>query len=485
MDRPLTDAPGASAAGLPRYLWLAIAALVALTAAVQATGWLNQDVAFLTWAGTRVMDGAVFGRDVLEPNPPLSFIVYLPAALLGQLVGLDLAIRLWLAAVQFVSLALVAKAAPERARLPLVLALGLFVALLLPREYGQREQIALLLCAPWVTGHMAGRRLAVFSGVLAGIGFALKPYFLIALALVFLARRRVRVEEWAIAATGAAYALVLVLFFRPYIAEMTPRTVAVYWALGSGGNLWIQPVAYAVLLGLAGLVWRWSRDALALRLVLAALGFFVGAVLQYKYYVYHFIPTAGFVLMALAVQVGARDPQARRWALLGLGLGGVLLAAWSLPWYRDAEGRNRDLPRLLAEIDRSESFVLIGIHPYPAFPSAIRTRSRFVGQAGANWFLPAVAKVASGEADRPLQPAARMAIAYAVHDLAQRPELVIVDTDWRRHSGLRSASFDGLAWLRRDPAFAGLWAAYAPAGRVGSYALYRRRADGAAERKSH
>ena len=42
----------------------------------------------------------------------------------------------------------------------------------------------------------------VVIGVMAGVGFAIKPHFLIALALVFATRRRIGTEEWAIAATG-------------------------------------------------------------------------------------------------------------------------------------------------------------------------------------------------------------------------------------------------------------------------------------------
>jgi len=67
-----------------------------------------------------------------------------------------------------------------------------------------------------------------------------------------------------------------------------------------------------------------------------------------------------------------------------------------------------------------------------------------------------------------------MAADRAVAELRRRPELVIVNTDWRGHSSLRSRHFDGLAMLQRDPAFRQLWAEYRPAGSIDHFQLFER-----------
>ena len=198
---------------------LVIAVTAAATLAIQYPGYLNHDVAYLTWVADRVMHGAVYGRDVYDINPPLSFLIYVPAALLAQFMGFDPAIRLWTVAVVAVSIASLWQTADKSYRMPVVAALGIFVALAFPREFGQREQFALLLCAPYTAGHTPRRGLAVLNGVMAGIGFALKPYFLIPLALIFLTRRRLRLEEVAIAATGTTYAISIILFFQVYLSH--------------------------------------------------------------------------------------------------------------------------------------------------------------------------------------------------------------------------------------------------------------------------
>ena len=48
---------------------LVIAVTAAATLAIQYPGYLNHDVAYLTWVADRVMHGAVYGRDVYDINP--------------------------------------------------------------------------------------------------------------------------------------------------------------------------------------------------------------------------------------------------------------------------------------------------------------------------------------------------------------------------------------------------------------------------------
>jgi len=90
-------------------------------------------------------------------NPPLAFLIYLPAVWLAKLFGYDLAVKLWRGVLFLASATVLSRTAPDRFRLPLTIALSLFFALGFPREFGQREQIAVLLTASYVAGY-ADRR---------------------------------------------------------------------------------------------------------------------------------------------------------------------------------------------------------------------------------------------------------------------------------------------------------------------------------------
>jgi hypothetical protein len=48
----------------------------------------NTDVSWLLIAGERMLDGQRLYADILETNPPMSVLVYIPAILIGRAMGL-------------------------------------------------------------------------------------------------------------------------------------------------------------------------------------------------------------------------------------------------------------------------------------------------------------------------------------------------------------------------------------------------------------
>ncbi len=453
---------------------LVIAVTAAATLAIQYPGYLNHDVAYLTWVADRVMHGAIYGRDVYDINPPLSFLIYVPAALLAQFMGFDPAIRLWTVAVVAVSIASLWQTADKSYRMPVVAALGIFVALAFPREFGQREQFALLLCAPYTAGHTPRRGLAVLNGVMAGIGFALKPYFLIPLALIFLTRRRLRLEEVAIAATGTTYAISIILFFQVYLTEYLPQTGASYWTHGVNSTSAILQFSFLVP-AFVGFIWWFSapqpgRGGFAM----AALGFTLAVVLHNKGYPYHFIPAFGFLALYLAASLRNSRTLAAWASALFLTVEAFRLSALAIPWVVDVEDRRTTIPALLQEINRSASFWVLTNYNYPAFPTAILTQTPFVGLSSNNNFFSAVAAIEAGMGEGDAEALARLARDQAVKELERKPDLVIVTTQWNKYAALETP-LDGLAWFKRDERFRSQWADYVFAGRVGSFELYRRR----------
>lgn len=455
------------------WIWIAVVA-VGVALALQVPRYPNHDVAFLTWLANFVMGPGQFGVEVLELNPPLSFIIYIPAAAVSHLVGYDWAIKGWISIIFIFSIAMAWQASPREYRIPVCVTLGLFFALAFPREFGQREQISLLLCAPYVTGHMKRRWLGVLSGLMAGVGFALKPHFLVALVLVFLIHRKVRTEEWVIAATGTAYAFALVLFFRPYLFEVMPLASSTYWGVSAALGSERRIIELGALLSLGFIGWCSDRKPLVLRFLAAGVGFAIAAGLQNKFFPYHFVPGWGFLMLAIAAQAaeGSKFSRYSAFALLGFGL--VPLYLTTMVWLDSSRIRSIEIKSLVRAIDGSRSFTVFAVHPYPAFPSALYTSSSYVGFSNSHWVLPAVAKGITGQSDEPTDVAKYWAVQQALIELRRSPEIVVVDPDWRRHTGLRSEAFDGLDWLRNDAEFDALWREYEPVGSAGRFLLYRR-----------
>lgn len=448
---------------------LALAALCCLLMPLYNV--VDYDVAFLTWAADRVLRGAVYGRDILDVNPPLGMLIYMPAALLAALTGFEWGVRLWMLALTLLSTACLWRCAGQSLRLPLAAMLLAFVTLAFPNHYAQREQIVLLLCAPYVAGPAQDRRWGLVSGVMAGVGFLMKPYFLIPLAALIALRRRIGMEENAIIAAGLAYAVILLVFFQPYLREMVPAAATTYWAISYPWTSLASQAAFIVIAALAMASACASQPA-AVAHAVAALGFAAAAVLQQKGFVYHFIPAYGFLALLLTVATF----NARRTVALGavcfLLLEMVVIGRSALHWRaRDFAAELRQVTSALnAEIDGSASYLSFVPEPYAAFPAAIHTPSRYAGIAICPIFIPAVATLSARQ--QVDVTAGRMARDQALRELANKPELVITLNVPYLVDG---RPFDILQWLLQDPRFREAWAHYAADKTVGPFLLYRRR----------
>lgn len=491
---PLGEAPGLQQPNLPRAraearfraftAWLSalgernvnclllIIAAVAVNMALQWHNMINPDVAFLAWTAKQVLGPPVFGVDIFEINPPLAFMLYSPAALVSPLFGMDLALKLWISALVGLSILCLWNTADRSLRMGVACVLALFATLALPDAFGQRESLAFLLCAPYVAGIAQTRRWGLLSGVMAGVGFSIKPYFLIPLVLVFATRRRLHTEEYAIAATGLLYAASILVFFQPYLFGFLPFAIPSYAAVYvATGNSWqmMGLIALAVLpLGLAGAAQPAARGYL-----MATLGFLIAAIIQNKGFTYHLIAPWGFMtLFQLARMYNAQTFTAVLASLFlcaSLAFFGRALAQW----YLDEGKAQATLAMLLPEIDTSSRFLVLNFASFPAFPAALETRSDYVGKSFWPIYLAPALRMTLGQMEDDGGRSMRLALDQALSELARRPDMVIVPVNPRAVRG--QVSRDVLSLLSRHPDYDLFWRNYVLAKTLGDYQIYRRR----------
>lgn len=444
---------------------------IALFAVMPQYNVVDYDTAFLTWLANEVMGPAVFGRDVMEINPPLAFMLYVPAVLLSHLAGFEWGVRIWVLFLTLLSISCLWQTAPRPLRMPIALVLVLFAALAFPNHYAQREQIVLLLCAPYVAGIAPNRRWGVLIGLMAATGFMMKPHFLIPLAFVFALRRRIGTEEIVIALCGLLYALTVAVFFQAYLFEMIPATVATYWAIYFPREVLVGQVAY-VLLSALPLALAGDRQPAARPFAAATFGFTAAALLQQKGFVYHFIPAFGFLALFLTVRTyNTSRIVAAVAAFLLLAEAAMIVRSWHYwsSFYADLATERAGIKQ---EIDKAGSYISFVPEPYPAFPAAIHTPSRFLGTAIHQIFIPAVARFDTGYAAGDPTKANHLALSQALTELGRKPNLVIV---MNFPYAVDDRPFDILAWYQRDPAFREAWKNYEAYSVIGNYRLYRRK----------
>ncbi len=429
-----------------RLPFLAAAAALVAAGLVPVLVWGgNLDVAWYLYVARRVLAGARLYRDIVEINPPLIVALSVPPAWLARQLGvLDLAVyNLAAAALAVASVAfagrLLGRLPGERGETWRRALLLLFLAALFPlavADFGQREHLLLALVLPYlclsaVRAEGAGApRGAVAAGVMAGVGLALKPFYLplwVAMEAYLVLRRRVglpwrRPETVAIAAVLALYGLAvlaLVPDYLPLVRRLGPAYASLLrLPLGAivasrDGILPLLAVAALAAAPVAG-----ARGAVRDVMLIAVATSFLAVLLQHKGWSYHYYPSRAESLAALAampLSAGAGLPRARALAarlaplLLAAGLAVVVVQrgreAQAAGEFERAAIRGEMAP-LVRRYAAGGPILALTVSPTPAFPLVNFTGARAALRFPSLWLIPALAARGQWAVQRPGGPPA-------------------------------------------------------------------------------
>jgi hypothetical protein len=304
--------------------WLGVAALFAAAMAMRHVVAANTDVSWLLIAGERWLDGQRLYSDIVETNPPMAILIYVPGILIARALGISAEIvvdGLIFAAIA-VSLAITARilrnssALAPGQRWPLALLAVTVLGILPVQVFGQREHIAVIELFP-ALGVLALRikreTLPAWAIAIAGLGLGLalsfKPHFVVPF-LCCLGVAAFHLKSWRIifapehfmaAAVIAGYGACMVAFFPEYFAVMAPLLRDVYTIGLPLARMLEKPVVPQWGIALIGAVLFKrgkafdSADAL---LLAASLGFGLIYFLQRKGWPYHSYPMMVFALLA-------------------------------------------------------------------------------------------------------------------------------------------------------------------------------------------
>jgi hypothetical protein len=375
---------------------------------------LKDDIAWLLYVAQQWLAGRQLYVDLIEVNPPMIvWILALPAALSSALGVAAKSVAVpFLAACMLGSAGWCAKllrgygplgAAP----LPLFAAVGTVLLALPGPEFGQRENLLVAAALPYLciaarSFDRAQTRPAdeTIAGILAGLGCALKPQFLLAFALLEIigrihGLRLLRRMTISVAVTMLVYVIVLLAVYPAYFTSAIPLGLALYGASDVG---WLQLLgdSRAVLIGdaIALMLWwtnrrKLSDSALPLILTVFAAGSILVSLLEEKSWFYHRLPASIFTTLALVYwsSVLPRSGMRRRSALyvailVIVGLFGVGRAAFSR-WQEQIEvtlGSRQTTERKLEQLIHSER-----TRSYIAFSQWIGLGFPVVNNTGVVW----------------------------------------------------------------------------------------------------
>lgn len=485
----------------------------------------HTDVAWPFYLAEQMLKGARQGVDFLEVNPPLFLWLAVPPVLLERITGLGAwqFYVLFTALLAAVSLAttrrILAQLLDDRRDSRVWLVLAGFAALVLPRmSFAQREHLAYLAVLPYVV-LSASRlrciatpsRLALMVGALGGLGFSLKPHFLLAWLLVellLLTRLGVasmkRVELRALVCFGVLYFLAVVFVVPDYLPmafRLRPwydryLDTGLAGSIARAGPILLLTLLFALLQRL----WADDEDPLGSCLSVTLLGFLAAAILQRKGFGYHYVTASSFGLVLLARGGWMMRKGQRRKRSLLLGRSALLLVA--LVVTRGSADALRELTNPDAESYRNDPTyrallpvvkVLAGGQAMIVLSSNPATAWPLTRDAGAIWasrymsFWPLLSFYGDQLWDIPphvIRPHRqdqrpdfeRRFVDEVVEDFERwRPRLMVVlepDPDFLALGGARR--IDYLEYFGADPRLAAMFHRYQRVDTVGSYSLWLR-----------
>jgi len=456
--------------------WLVLVAIVAAAIAMRQVVVANTDVSWLLTVGEKVLAGEKLYRDVIETNPPIAMLAYLPGLVLGRALHLraetvtDVLTFAVIAASLLAALAITRHAAilaPTRGW-PVALFAVAVLTILPMQTFSQRQVLAALVAR----GERA--RLPVCAIAVAGVGCAItlafKPYFVLGVgagivvtaALARSPRIIFAPEHLLAAALVLAYGALTALAYPDYFSTVYPLVRDVYIPMKRPMMELIASPGVAVWLGALVLALLLRPSAGAARLAIAVLvsesiGFALAYALQQKGWAYQSYPMIALALLALGVAIAARPattPRGRT-PLAGAIAVTVALFACGAVWMNDTS----DAQELVAPVAR------LGLHPKVLVVSGEASighpLTRLVGGTWVSgqqdlWVHEFVARMRR-ERNLDAETAARFAAyeaaerARLIRDItANPPDVVLVDNlldDWGD-------------WLAADPELSALLAPY-------------------------
>ena len=467
---------------------------------LQFTTYLHRDMAWILYSTKRLMEGAIFGRDVIDSNPPLAWYLSYPVVFLSEVTGWHLAnvfrstviagtllVLLWVASL--------VNRTPNIDRTPWSingLLIGAIYVFFITSglDMGQREYLALLLSLPYMA--MAATRLdgfkptqseAILVGIIAGIGIAIKPYFLavpfaIELVVWLIARRLPyfwRFEVIGGLITLITYGLTVLVFAPAYIFEIVPLIQKSYWAyertsylsLFRSGNGSFMALVLALFL-----CRHLSVTPLSYILIAAGFGFSLSYFVQKKGFYYHEFPIRALAIIALTILVveGVQRSKIVGWKALRSS---ALLALFTLTflWAVDIQRmkqqydgkkrswvseKNRGLQdKLITALNRygpEKTFLAISSNMFPGSPTLIYVRPQWAGIDIFRRYSPAISRLraqgATATTNHSLAQLERAERHRIMIEMERKPVVVLIQ------------DLEILEFYLEDPKFQKIWLNY-------------------------
>lgn len=239
------------------FLIISLFCIYALAVLIQSTLIIKGDISWQMKLAGIVLAGGDYVKDFFEINPPLSIYLYMPAVEIQHYFSLSAFASIQIYIILLASFSLIL-CYPLMKKffliqhnligMTFILSLA-FAYLVMPfTEFAQRENLLIIFTMPYfllvaarLNHQPVSPFLAAVTGLAAALGFAIKPFFYLAFALVelyylFSQPRNwrqlfawIRIETVCIILFALLYLLLIAIFYQSYLNVIVPLATRYYY----------------------------------------------------------------------------------------------------------------------------------------------------------------------------------------------------------------------------------------------------------------
>lgn len=489
------------------WWWFSFLVLCIFAFWIQTHLYLHKDVAIISHSALQLLQGQTYMHDIFDPNPPLIFYIHIIPILLAKLSGISMVymlrayVLLLIIASMFCLQNLLKTLLGSHKRLATrVMSYGLaYILLFLPAEaFGQREHLFLILTLPYL--FLAGLRIqskpihpfhALFIGCMAGVGFAIKPFFLISfffLELLLINRTNrawdmFRLESITCISIILVYGL-SVLYFQPeYLRIVLPFWMPYYrgitkpWShLLTSSFLWCCTSMVILLIQKHS-----KRDGLKSILMACIIGNITIYVIPQVNWYYHILPALSLAFLYFILVFSELAPTIKTisdWVIV-MVLAGVIFflpvgqsisRLYHAITYFHTNNAEKQLMTMLSSYPNHHHYMFFSM-THNLYNLEFYSSTRNVGSLSfCNWEYTRLGHYSSTYQDQMRS----YALKVIAHDLnVKKPEFVIVDVPSSRTYLKQEIDFP--VEFDRNKSFHDAWSHYAFETSVRPYDVYRRK----------
>jgi hypothetical protein len=290
----------------------------------------NRDVAIIIHETNQMLAGGNYVNSFFETNPPMILYITVPVCIIADILHVNplfisysyISILALLSALT--SYYLLTRLVRDKLTPILTFAGILYAYFILPiRDFGEREHFTMILTTPYLfaaalafVNKPVSKPLGFWIGLAGGIGFAIKPYFLIPLCLIefsFILRYSnifawVRIESLTVLGLMLVYLAAIFYFHPAYLQVILPLLDRYYFnSIHTNMTIVITNKSYifcgATFLAALMLMTN-SRNANTLLMLMLLQAGFIGAYLMaHTDWYYHLLPalSASTILITFAI----------------------------------------------------------------------------------------------------------------------------------------------------------------------------------------